>query len=133
MCWPATKERRIRKQAAEQWSSLCSSPNPGCTNFWFKGVWDRTLPGVGMGWGVSELGSQFPLREYEIPPPRRSRKTTQKLPCGPLRTVLKTALKIAKKITHFVICFCKFLAISGESRGGPNCFPGSGFGGLCVL
>ena len=32
---------------------------------------------------AGSLGSWFPFREYKIPPPRKSRKITQKLQFGP--------------------------------------------------
>ena len=77
------------------------------------------------------LGSQFPLREYKIPPPRKSWKISQKLQLGPARDCpencpktypqkkTKIPKKFWKKITLLVV-LCNFSVFSDRSQGGPN-------------
>ena len=45
--------------------------------------------------------SWFPCREYKIPPPRKSRKITQKLQCGPPRDRPENYRKITKKLQAY--------------------------------
>ena len=82
---------------------------------------------IAFRWG---LGSQFPLREYKPPPPRKFWKITQKLHFGPPRACPENYRKGAKNCNFVVRYYYKITLLDFFCNFSVNFRRGSGWANL---